>query len=182
MRWRGELELLADDPGAAEVALREGYDRAAASGNEGTGAEIAARLARAVLAQGRAEEAERLAQVARDCAPRDSRPAQALWRSILAMILVARGQTDAAVELAEKAARLLRATDLLPRRADVFMDLASVLEARGQETEAARAAEQALALYEEKGNLVAAGRAREATRLLSGRASASSRGHSRPRA
>jgi hypothetical protein len=71
----------------------------------------------------------------------------------------------AAVELASEAVRILRATEFLTLRADVFLDLAAALHASGDITEAARAAEQGRVLYERKGHRVAARRVRETARL-----------------
>jgi DNA-binding SARP family transcriptional activator/tetratricopeptide (TPR) repeat protein len=166
MCWRGELELLAGDPAAAEAVLDEARQQATASGSFGTGANIAALLARALLRQGRHADAEPLVQVARAGAPPDSRPAQALWRSLLAAVYTARGLTGDAVALATHAGRLLRPTDLLPLRADVLIDLACALAAQGDTARATRAAGHALALYTEKGNIVAAQRARNTLNAL----------------
>jgi ATP/maltotriose-dependent transcriptional regulator MalT len=107
--------------------------------------------------------------VARAGAPPDSRPAQARWRSLLAAIYAARGQTGDAPALATHADHLLRPTDLLPLRADVLIDLASALTARGETAKARRAAGHALALYTEKGNIIAAQRARNTCAALSAR-------------
>jgi DNA-binding SARP family transcriptional activator/tetratricopeptide (TPR) repeat protein len=169
MCWRGELELLAGNPAAAEAVLGEARKQAAASGSLETGATIVALLARSLLLRGRHAEAERLAGVARAGAPPDSRPAQARWRSLLAAVHTAHGRCDEAVALATHASRLLRPTDLLPLRADVLTDLASALAARGDTAKATRAAEHALALYTEKGNIVAAQRPRSIWNALSAR-------------
>jgi DNA-binding SARP family transcriptional activator len=169
MGWRGELELLDGDPAAAEAVLSEARHHAAISGMVETGATIAALLARALLWQGRDTEAKGLADVARAGASPDSRSAQARWRALLAAVHVARGQTDDVVALASHADQLLRPTDLLPLRADVLVDLASALAARGDTAKATRAAKQALALYTEKGNIVAAQRARHTWATLSAR-------------
>jgi len=162
MCWRGELELLAGDPVAAEAVLIEARHHAAVSGSLETGAIIAALLARAQLWQGRDTDAEELADVARAGAPPDSRPAQARWRALLAAVHAARGQ-------AAYADRLLRPTDLLPLRADVLVDLASALAARGDTAKATQAAQHALALHTKKGNTVAAQRTRDASAALSAR-------------
>jgi DNA-binding SARP family transcriptional activator/tetratricopeptide (TPR) repeat protein len=169
MCWRGELELLAGDPAAAEAVLDEARHHAAVSGMVETGAIIAALLARALLGQGRDTEAEGLAEVARAGAPPDNRPAQARWRALLAAVHTARGQADDAVALAAHADRLLRPTDLLPLRAGVLTDLASALAAGGDTAKATRAAEHALALHTEKGNIVAAQRARNTWAALNAR-------------
>jgi tetratricopeptide (TPR) repeat protein len=170
MCWRGELELLAGDPVAAEIALSEARQHAAVSGSLETGANIAALLARAMLSLGREAEAEGLVDVARAGAPPDSRPAQARWRSVQSAVHAARGRADDAAALAAQADRLLRMTDLLPLRADVLIDLASALAARGDTAKAARAAGRALALYTQKGNIVAARRTRGVWGPLSARA------------
>jgi hypothetical protein len=65
--------------------------------------------------------------------------------------------------------RLLRPTDLLPLRADVLTDLASALAARGDIAKATQVAGHALALHTEKGNIVAARRARNTWAALNAR-------------
>jgi hypothetical protein len=169
MCWRGELELLAGDPAAAEAVLTEARHHAAVSGMLETGATIAALLARTLLWQGRDTEAEGLVNLARAGAPPDSRPAQARWRALLAAVHTARGQADDAIALAAHADRLLRPTDLLPLRADVLTDLTSALAARGDSAKATRSAEHALTPYIDKGNIIAARRARNTWAALSAR-------------
>jgi class 3 adenylate cyclase/tetratricopeptide (TPR) repeat protein len=161
MCWRGELELLAENPAAAEAALDEARHHATASGSLETGAYIATLLARTLLRQGRHTEAEPLVDVARAGAPPDNHAAQARWRSLLAAVHTAQGRYGEAVVLATHANRLLRPTDLLPLRADVLIDLASALAACGDTARATRAAERALTLCTEKGNVVAAQHARD---------------------
>jgi hypothetical protein len=62
--------------------------------------------------------------------------------------------------LAREAVALAGETDFTVLRADAFMDLAEVLRTARRETESVTFVEQALELYEQKGNVVAAGRAR----------------------
>jgi hypothetical protein len=64
------------------------------------------------------------------------------------------------VPLAREAVALLEGTDLLSSRGDAMLDLAHVLEACGHAGEAAEAARGGLDLYERKGDIAAAARAR----------------------
>jgi DNA-binding SARP family transcriptional activator/tetratricopeptide (TPR) repeat protein len=157
---RGELELLAADPAAAEDSLRQAHSLAAQTGNVRLGAQVAGLLAHAVLSQGRAAEAQRLAETARAGAPLESLPAQARWLVILAAIHLARAETGDAVALAGTADKILSATDLLTLRADVLSDLAMALAAGGDKARADQTAQLALALYERKGNIVGSKRIR----------------------
>ena len=70
------------------------------------------------------------------------------------------GDVESALQLAREAVDVVEPTDWLNLRADTMMDLAEVLELAGKTNDAAARIEQALALYERKGNLVMAERAR----------------------
>ena len=161
---------MARDWAAAKNVLRDAWELATASGAEHIDAALSPLRARTMLSLGYLDDAETLVQAARDGAAPESRPAQARWRSIYATILAARGDADAAVDLATEATRLLRNTDLLWLRADVCADLATALHARGDAAEGRRTADQARVLYERKGNTVAARGLRNAASLLTDRA------------
>jgi hypothetical protein len=79
-----------------------------------------------------------------------------------AKLLAGRGETDVAARLAREAVALIAATDNINAHADALVELAEVLRASGEEAEATAALERALILYEEKGNLLGAERARQA--------------------
>jgi len=64
------------------------------------------------------------------------------------------------VRLAREAVEIVAATGSLRARADALVDLATLLRADGRETEADAALAEAVTLYEEKGNLIGAERAR----------------------
>ena len=73
-----------------------------------------------------------------------------------------RGETDEAARLAREAVGFIAATDNINAHADALVEFAEVLHAGAQDAEAAAVLEHAVALYEEKGNLLGAGRGRKA--------------------
>jgi hypothetical protein len=79
---------------------------------------------------------------------------------VRAKLLARRGEVAEAEALARDAVALADETDFTVLRADAFMDLAEVLRTTGRDIESAPLVDQALGLYEQKGNVVAAGRAR----------------------
>jgi tetratricopeptide (TPR) repeat protein len=76
-------------------------------------------------------------------------------------VLAARGESKAAVELASEAAQEIAGSDDLTTNAETLVDLAEVLQAAGDARGAAEALAEAIALHEQKGNVVAAERCRE---------------------
>ena len=86
--------------------------------------------------------------------------AQAGWRALKAKALAARGELDDGVRLAREAVEIAERTDYLHWTAAYFMDLGEVLRLAGQFGEATQAVRRAVDLYERKGNVVSAARAR----------------------
>jgi tetratricopeptide (TPR) repeat protein len=118
-------------------------------------ATIAAKLARAVAAQGpsRYDEAIQLIAISREAAADEDLSARTIGPGLAARILADRGRHRQAEELARSAAALAAQTDLLSERADTLLELSHVLAAAGQAFEAHSVATQALDLYQRKGNL-----------------------------
>src|SRR5205823_5472818 len=85
---------------------------------------------------------------------------QMVWRSARAKIVAARGRADEGEALAREAVGISESTDFVSARADALVDLAQVLRDAGRTQEASEAANEGLALYERKGNSVAAGKIR----------------------
>jgi class 3 adenylate cyclase/tetratricopeptide (TPR) repeat protein len=131
--WRDHCELLE----------RHG-DRAALS-------TAAALLGRSLCALGREAEAEPLARRARELADASDIVTQAVWRQLQARILAA-GNAEAALPLAQEAVEIAGRTDGLTMQGDALCDLAEVLACAGRTGEAAVALEQALHRYEGKRN------------------------------
>jgi tetratricopeptide (TPR) repeat protein len=120
----------------------------------------AALLAQALLAQGRDEEAERFAELSEELAAPDDLITQVLWRGVRARALAGRGHTGEAWRLARQAVALSEKSDFVNDRGDALVDLAIVHRHAGNVEHARTALAEGLRLYEEKGNSVAAGRAR----------------------
>ena len=83
-----------------------------------------------------------------------------LSRRARARALARVGQPEEAAKLADEAVSLAERTDGLNQRADALLDRAEVADVLGRDDDAARDVAAALALYERKGNLVMAERAR----------------------
>jgi class 3 adenylate cyclase/tetratricopeptide (TPR) repeat protein len=152
------VELLAGEPARAEGELARDYEALDALGERYFLPLIAAHLAEAVQAQGRDEEATRLAATARELADEDDVEAQALWRRVHATALANEGRLDEAERLARESVEVLAPTDALVMKADALVGLADVLLT--SEPERREALAEAQGLYELKGNVVAAARVR----------------------
>ena len=116
----------------------------------------AAFLGRAVLEQGRDEEADDLAKMSAQLAANSDVLSQILRRGVRARVLARRQLFEEAEKLAREAVMRAESTDFLNHRADALLDLSWVLEASLRQSEAAVAVSEALRLYEAKGNIVAA--------------------------
>jgi hypothetical protein len=70
--------------------------------------------------------------------------------------VLARRDSERAVELASSALELSRRTDFVNVQADAFVDFAATMRTVGRDEDALAALAEALRLYEMKGNLVSA--------------------------
>jgi tetratricopeptide (TPR) repeat protein len=155
----GRVEMLAGDPMAAERQLRSAFAALEEAGETGSLSTVAAELADALYAQGHFEEAQRYTRVSEEAAASDDYASQILWRSVRAKA-IAREDPDGAEQLARAAVTLAADTDDIDRRGESFMALAEVLLLAERPDEANPVIREALCLYEKKGNLVSAARAR----------------------
>jgi tetratricopeptide (TPR) repeat protein len=149
------IAMLAGDPAAAESHLRLEYDTLHQMGERRYLASTAAKLARAIVAQGqsRYDQATRLIAISQEAAAGEDPSAQALSQGLSARILADRGQHREAEDLARSAVALAAQTDMLSHHADTLLDLAHVLAVAGRIPDAHAAASRALDLYQRKGNL-----------------------------
>jgi ATP/maltotriose-dependent transcriptional regulator MalT len=117
-------------------------------------------LAQAVYAQDRMDEAAELCRITDRRAAAEDIITQVIWRGVQAKILAREGRCADAEALAREAVALIEPTDLLSHRGDAMLDLADVLRICGRTNETDLATRAGLGLYEQKGNIAAAARAR----------------------
>jgi class 3 adenylate cyclase/tetratricopeptide (TPR) repeat protein len=161
---RHDLEMLAGDFAAAETGLRADLRNVDHLQHWWSfGFAVQASLAVALGEQERYEEAASMTNVM-PAKVGDYMAAHVLWRRGRARALARLGQPDQAATLAHEAVVLAERTDNLNLRGDAFLDRADVLCTCGDEAGAARDVDAALALYERKGNLAMADRARRLSR------------------
>ena len=154
------VEMLAGDLAAAERDLRRDFEALEEMGEKYLLSTVAAELANVLAERDCNDEAERYTRVAEELAADDDLTSQALWRWVRAKVLARRGETEHALALAREATRMLSETDSLVARADALVALSEVAAVAGRAAEAASGAERALGLYERKGDLVSAAKAR----------------------
>ena len=154
------VELLAGDCEAAERELRRDYEALDGLGERYFRSTVAALLAQALWCQNRLEEAGRFADVAEEISEPDDVLSQVTWRGARAKIMADGGAYDDAERTARAAVEMVSETAELSLQGDALIDLAEVIGRSGRGTEAKAVLEEALALYERKGDLTSAERAR----------------------
>jgi DNA-binding SARP family transcriptional activator/tetratricopeptide (TPR) repeat protein len=161
----GEVELLAQEPLAAERVLRAACEALEHLGDWHSLAVRAADLAEALLVQGRATEAEQWVELS---ARLGGSTTGSTVRSLCvrAELAATRGETADAVLLAREAVSVAEQTDALNLYGRALVVLSEVCRGDGRRADAAEAADRAAKVFRLKGNLVALDRATEASRML----------------
>jgi class 3 adenylate cyclase len=154
--FAARVELLADEPGRAEEIARSALEALGALGETMNSAVLATLLAEALCRQGRFEEAVAATETSERTAWPDDLHAQVGWRAARAQACAGRGEPERGEELARTAIALLEDADDLDLRGDAFLALGSTLSGAERRV----AFDAAVALYEAKGNLASAERAR----------------------
>ncbi|GAB1813763.1 hypothetical protein MUNTM_28020 [Mycobacterium sp. MUNTM1] len=159
-QFAGIVELIVDDPGAAEPHLRKAYNGFRRMGLDADTAETAALLGRGCLALDRDDEARELCSESERLAGHALK-ASIAWRTLRAHLLARGNDHDGARRIASEAVALAERTDALVDHGDACFTLATVLGAAGDVAGARAAAEQAVELYERKGAAALAEMARQ---------------------
>ncbi|MBD0348468.1 MAG: AAA family ATPase [Thermoleophilia bacterium] len=148
--------LLRTDPVEAEAELRAGIAGLAEVGEKTNFSTLAAQLGRVLCDQGRYAEAEQSTELAEQAARPNDVMANIIWRATRAPARAAQGDLAAAEALAAEAVAFAAAGDFINDHADALMDQAEVLRLADRPDEARPLIAEAIALYEQKGNLLAA--------------------------
>ena len=154
------VELTAGEAAAAARELEWGLGTFEAMGERNVWSTLAAFLALALAIDGRYEEAAETAQKSEDATAPGDIINEILCRRARVKVLAWQGTMDQAEALARDAVKRAQATDMLSLHGDTLLDLAEVLQALGRQQDAGATIGDALRLYEVKGNLVSAERAR----------------------
>ena len=158
-QFAGIVELVLDDPAAAEPHLRQAYNGFRRMGLDADTAETAALLGRACLALDRDAEANELCTESERLAGHALK-ASIAWRTVRAQLLSRGNNHEEARRVAQAAITLAERTDGLVDHGDACLALATVLGAAGDAAGARAAAERAASLYERKGAAALAEKAR----------------------
>ena len=158
-QFAGIVELIVDDPTAAEPHFRQAYNGFRRMGLDADTAETAALLGRTCLALDRDAEADELCLESERLAGHALK-ASIAWRTLRARLLSRGHEHGEARRIAEAAVALAERTDALVDHGDSCLTLATVLGAAGDAAGARAAAERAVDLYERKGAAALAERAR----------------------
>jgi tetratricopeptide (TPR) repeat protein len=167
--WTSAIELLAGDPGAAERELRPAFKQLQEIGERANLASIAAQLAEALHAQGRSEEALAVTLTSEEASSPDDVHAQISWRVARAKALAQLDRGREAEEIACAAVELAGTTDSPVFAAEALLAVAEAHAAAGEVEEGRDAAGRAQQLFEAKGNVIAARRARALSEELAAR-------------
>ena len=152
--------MFAEAPAQAEAALRESCTALERQEQTAVLATRAAELADAICKQGRYEEAASWIGVARESAGSDDLDAAFLSKYAHAKVLTGLGAIAEAERSVRDALELASRTDALNRHGDSLLALAEILRLQGRDDEAEGQIREALRLYEQKGNVISADRAK----------------------
>jgi class 3 adenylate cyclase len=155
------LANLRGDRVAAEREARRSCQAMERSGSTGVLSTMKGLLADSLYELGRDLEAEEAIAQGEALSMTDDVTNQILFRRVRAKVLARRGEQDRAEDLARESVAISEQTDVLNERGDAHSDLAEVLVMAGRTKDAAAELDEALALYEQKGNLVMVERAQK---------------------
>ena len=149
-QFAGYIELMADDPVAAEGHFRSGYDALEAMGDKSYLATSAALVARAVYAQDRYDEAASFTEISEKASEGDEE-LKAEWGPTRARVWARQGRLEDAIHLAQESLTIASKGDDVLLRGNSLMGVAEVLLLQGNVNDALEPLREAANLYASKG-------------------------------
>jgi tetratricopeptide (TPR) repeat protein len=113
-----------------------------------------------LYAQGRYEEAAEVARTSSELSAADDLAAQFHWRAVTAKLMAREGRFQEAEGMAREALEIIRRSEEVDSQGSALLDLGEVLHLGGKDAEAVAAIREAMELFDRKGNLVHAAKAR----------------------
>jgi class 3 adenylate cyclase/tetratricopeptide (TPR) repeat protein len=156
----GEAECYLGQFDAAEEIFRTQAEQLTALGETGVNSTTSGLLALTLCYQAKFDEAEVHATMSCELAAEDDFASQAFWRMAQAQVLSSRRDFVSALALADEAVAINDATDYISSQGEAHEIRGAILQAAGRVPESREAFAQALAMYERKGIVVWAERAR----------------------
>jgi tetratricopeptide (TPR) repeat protein len=160
------IEFLAGDLAAAELELRMDYRRLDEMGERNYISTTAGLLADVLYREGRYDESAEFARVCERLASPDDVASQFHWRCVRGKLKAREGAIDEAKSLLSAATALIETSDQLDLQGYGLLDFAEVCELAGAPADAAALSVRAAVLFERKGNVVSALRARQLAERL----------------
>ena len=160
------VEYLAGDLAAAESELRTDYKRLDEMGERNYISTTAGLLADVLYRQGRYNESAEFAGICEQLASPDDVASQFHWRCVRGKLRARQGEIEEAESLLSAATALIETSDQLDLQGYGLLDFAEVRELAGASADAATLSEKAAGLFERKGNVVSALRARQLAERL----------------
>jgi tetratricopeptide (TPR) repeat protein len=131
------------------------------TGERGWSSTLRSLLAAIQFEQGRVDEAAANADLAREAVLEEDVSAEGFWRAITAQILSSRGEHDEAMRLIREAIEIYRTTDGIHFLANALVSFGWVASRAGLRDEAETALRDAIEVWERKGNVADASKARD---------------------
>jgi tetratricopeptide (TPR) repeat protein len=157
------IEMLAGDHAAAERAARHGCEQLDELGERSMLSTQSCELAEALYALGRYEEAEQWALHGLELGSKGDLATQVTGLRVRGQLLARKGETSAALALAEQADSLARTTDSPWEQGDTALSLAEVMYLSGDPMRAAEITQRAIECYQRNGATARVARARRLT-------------------
>ncbi len=154
------IELMAGEPEAAVAELTGGIEALRSMGDVFFLPTMEAYLAEALLRTGDEAGAAAAAERSRQTADEEDLAPQVLWRAAQSRILASEGEPESAIAMAREAVELSQASDGPMLQGDAWLGLALTGVRAGDREVVDEALTRALDLYEAKGAVAAAERAR----------------------